>query len=129
MDYKEYYEAALAKAERIYESATMLGDITGYDLVEIFPELAESEDERIRKEMVKHFEDALVSRQGVSTSEQVKSWLAWLKSLRPHWKPSEEQMSALLAVLNDPDNIGSQTCQLALNELYDNLKKLKNGAR
>ena len=41
------------------------------------------------------------------------------------WKPTEEQMSALLAVLNDPDNIGSQSCQLALSELYDDLMKLK----
>ena len=50
--------------------------------------------------------------------------IAWLKSLRPHWEPSGVQMSALLAVLNDPDNIGSQTCQLALSELYDDLNKL-----
>ena len=48
----------------------------------------------------------------------------WLKSLRPSWKPSEEHLSALLAVFNDPDNIGSQTCQLALTDLYEQLKKL-----
>lgn len=47
-----------------------------------------------------------------------------LKSLRPSWKPSEEHLSALLAVFNDPDNIGSQTCQLALTDLYEQLKKL-----
>ena len=50
--------------------------------------------------------------------------IAWLKSLRPSWKPSEEHLSALLAVFNDPDNIGSQTCQLALTDLYEQLKKL-----
>jgi len=43
---------------------------------------------------------------------------------RPHWKPSEEHLSALLAVFNDPNNIGSQTCQLALTDLYNDLKKL-----
>ena len=48
----------------------------------------------------------------------------WLKSLRPSWKPSEEHLSALLAVFNDPNNIGSQTCQLALTDLYEHLKKL-----
>ena len=51
--------------------------------------------------------------------------IALLKSLRPSWKPSEEQMSALLAVLNDPDNIGAETCQLALSELYDDLMNLQ----
>lgn len=51
---------------------------------------------------------------------------SWLKSLRPqpHWKPTEEHLSALLAIFNDPNNIGSQTCQLALTDLYEQLKKL-----
>lgn len=40
------------------------------------------------------------------------------------FKPSEEHLSALLAVFNDPNNIGSQTCQLALTDLYEQLKKL-----
>ena len=56
--------------------------------------------------------------------EAVKSDIAWFKSLKPHWKPSEEHLSALLAVFNDPNNIGSQTCQLALTDLYEQLKKL-----
>ena len=51
---------------------------------------------------------------------------SWLKSLKPqsHWRPSEEHLSALLAIFNDPDNIGSQTCQLVLTDLYEQLKKL-----
>lgn len=53
-----------------------------------------------------------------------KELSGWLKSLRPSWKPSEEHLSALLAVFNDPNNIGSQTCQLALTDLYEQLKKL-----
>lgn len=51
--------------------------------------------------------------------------ILWLKSLRPSWKPSEAHLSALLAVFNDPDNIGSQTCQLALTDLYEQLKAIK----
>ena len=54
----------------------------------------------------------------------IKEYVNWLKSLRPSWKPTEEHLSALLAVFNDPDNIGSQTCQLALTDLYEQLKKL-----
>lgn len=46
------------------------------------------------------------------------------KCTKPRWKPSEEHLSALLAIFNDPDNIGSQTCQLALTDLYEHLKKL-----
>ena len=49
-----------------------------------------------------------------------------LKSLRPqpHWKPSRGQMSMLLAVINEPNNASSESCHLALAELYDELKKL-----
>ena len=60
-----------------------------------------------------------------------REFINWLKSLRPvskdslqSWKPSEAHLSALLAVLNDPNNIGSQTCQLALTDLYEQLNKL-----
>ena len=48
----------------------------------------------------------------------------WLKSLRPSWKPSEWQMSMLLAVINDPNNAGSESCYLALKSIYEQLKKL-----
>ena len=49
----------------------------------------------------------------------------FLKSLKPnHWKPSKEQMSMLLAVLNDPNNITSESVYIALKLLYDDLKKL-----
>lgn len=56
----------------------------------------------------------------------------WLKSLRPvskeslqpHWKPSEHQMSMLLAVVNDPNNAGSESCYISLKSLYNDLKKL-----
>lgn len=50
--------------------------------------------------------------------------IAWLKSLRPSWKPGEEQMSMLLAVIRDPNNAGSESCFLALQSLYEDLKKL-----
>ena len=66
----------------------------------------------------------IISIVGHSKSLQAEEIMDWLKSLRPHWKPSEEQMSALLAVLNDPNNIGAETCQLALEELYEHLKAL-----
>jgi len=48
----------------------------------------------------------------------------WLKSLRPSWKPSEKQMRYLLAVINDPNNIGAESCYLTIKSLYNDLKKL-----
>ncbi len=47
----------------------------------------------------------------------------------PSWKPSEGQMSMLLSVINDPNNAGAESCQLALRELYNQLKGLKEGEK
>ncbi len=50
----------------------------------------------------------------LASVDKVKSWL---KSLRPHWKPSEEQMKALEAATVRYQSTG-------LESLYENLKKL-----
>ena len=42
-----------------------------------------------------------------------------------HWKPSEEQMRYLLAVINNPNNAGAESCHLTLESIYNDLKKLK----
>ena len=44
--------------------------------------------------------------------------------IKPRWRPSEEQMSMLRAVINDPNNSGAESCQLALRGIYEQLKKL-----
>lgn len=55
----------------------------------------------------------------------IQKEIEFLNSLRPSWKPTEEHLSALLAIINDPNNIWSQTCQLALSDLYKQLERLK----
>ena len=47
-----------------------------------------------------------------------------LETEEEHWKPSENQMSMLLAVVNDPNNAGSASCYISLKSLYNDLKKL-----
>lgn len=81
------------------------------------------EDEKIRRNLM----SLLATMRGDRiTEETYQKYYPWLKSLcpQPQWKPSEERLSALLAIFNDPNNIGSQTCQLALSDLYEQLKKL-----
>lgn len=165
----------------------------------IFPELSESEDERIRKEIINFLRSPFVTEN--ITDEKIAPWLAylekqkeqehicdsaqyeegfktgleiglrkqkeqkpvwseedekmrnlaiewaetmsgqfrfvdmdstdfrkittWLKSLRPSWKPSEEQMTMLRAIINDPNNAGAESCHLAMKSLYEQLKKLE----
>ena len=80
MNYEEKYNEALERAKKFEEKYG--GDYAGY----IFPELAESEDERIRKELVEAFEalDIDSSWNGIP----VKSILAWLekqKDIEDRW--------------------------------------------
>lgn len=44
-------------------------------------------------------------------------------SISPMKEWSEEQMSMLLAVINDPNNAGAESCQLSLKSLYEQLSK------
>ena len=53
-----------------------------------------------------------------------RDWAEESTNQEDHWKPSEEQMSMLLAVINDPNNAGAESCYMALNSIYNNLKKL-----
>ena len=60
---------------------------------------------------------AIIEYSGISKSEKDKFNL-WLKSLRPSWKPSEEQMKALDSCIPK----SAQPC--TLQSLYNELKKL-----
>lgn len=91
MDYKEKYEMALEGIQEILSSGqdSIKMSTLQLRLQGIFPELAESEDERIRKEIVRFIqmevEDEIVGNK----------WLAWLgkkAEQKPAWKSSGEQM-------------------------------------
>jgi len=55
-----------------------------------------------------------------SSYAQLAEWREWLKSLRPSWKPSEEQMEAL----NKARRFIPYNCDV-IAQLYEDLKKLK----
>ncbi len=58
-----------------------------------------------------------------SSAKLMKNLIDWLKSLRPHWKPSDEQMKALHD-MNLTGNISYTGQEQTLIELYNDLKKL-----
>lgn len=143
-------------------------------LIDLFSEeqLVESEDERIRKEIIDEIKEQInnipapdcCDSDDLKRLATLKSWIAYLekkpaewseedekmiqllileidkhvffagieskkiinllKSLRPSWKPSKEQMRFLLAVINEPNNAGSESCHLVLKGLYEQLKNL-----
>ena len=66
-------------------------------------------------------EDIIVFVSGYADKRVVTKWVSFLKSLKSHWKPSEEQMNGLAHAINldvyDAKRYG-------LDSLYNDLKKL-----
>lgn len=77
MDYEKLYKEALERAKKVNECKADDRE-PGTRLCEyIFPELAESEDERIRKEIVTHCRNIrCVTEEG---AEKIAKWIAWLE--------------------------------------------------
>ena len=90
------------------------------DEIEQKPAEWSKEDEKIRKTLLDYYEKALDNYTCVEWLNGITygELCDWLKSLRPHWKPSEEQMKALQnAVVLAAGN-------KVLAGLYEHLKKL-----
>lgn len=82
----------------------------------------ESKDEIIRKALIE-----LVRKHCVNETRcMMEDWLTSLKE-RTTWKPNDEQMHYLSWIANIKlgDSIVEQEVSKHLNELYDDLKKLK----
>lgn len=93
IDYEKKYKDALGMAEEIiryYKEHNRGNETSIEDLEQIFPELAESGDERIREEILGFLK---------TNNAWNKEWIAWLKKQgdnnNQNWKPSKEQFEAL----------------------------------
>ena len=75
MNYKEKYNEALERAKKLHGTVAAGRDF----LAEIFPELRESDDERIRKGIIRFLNSE--QAEGIFTYEARQSWLAWLEKM------------------------------------------------
>lgn len=84
MDYEKKYKEALERARKWYNDSHITIGLKG-NLKDIFPELAEPDDERIRKILIDYFDDANKSDEnplqsyGIQTDEVI----AWLENQKP----------------------------------------------
>lgn len=86
------------------------------------------EDERIRKAILGFVEPDKGGTKYSSYAELVE-WSNWLKSLRPSWKPSEEQMKAMSYFVRKHQATANRATTKwpefeAFKSLYNDLKKL-----
>lgn len=72
------YDEAIAKAQKELQSCSSKDCDAARQIYKFFPELAESEDERIRKEIISHLRHEYVVKRYVSDVEYDK-WIAWLE--------------------------------------------------
>lgn len=100
------YDEALERARKYMAK--------GYDVLmpEIFPQLRESEDERIRKEIINYLDFAESHNLlRAADYEKKKGWLAYLekkKEQKPAW--SEDEMKVLDSIIDDYEAASKSFC-------------------
>lgn len=83
MDYKQKYEEALKRARDMMSH----GEVRREDMEYLFPELSESEDEKIRKELLAVVNDLVLP------SKQQSRFVAWLEKQneqKSSWNEEDE---------------------------------------
>ena len=81
------YDNAVINGSRLWEC----GAISRENYEYIFPELKESEDERIRKELLEHCKNqAKPYIQTGNKCPQIQSWIAWLEKQKSSWSEEDE---------------------------------------
>ena len=108
MNYEDKYNKTIESIKRIYDQA----DSFGKELMEKeFPELRESEDERIRKELI-----AFLERKQLIPTETKNEWIAWLE------KQGEQKSS-----WSEDDEARLETTIKLIEENPYNSKQVVNG--
>lgn len=123
--YEKKYKEAQGWIEKIYPT---LQHEQQMEAEAFFPELKESEDERIRKALIKGLSSCGRKYWG---GFEIKAAIAWLEKQegkhktepQSRWRPSEEQMYALAWALSLAKNCGEE-CAFDLRTLQEQLKNL-----
>ena len=124
MDDKNKYNNALKKLQEALapKNGCEISGLTRGCIEEIFPELKESEDERIRKELIRYFKGMnFVTQEG---AEKVTRWIAWLEKQEKEtsWKPSKEEMDVLYGLAYITNQYDEHKEEV-ITRLYQDLKR------
>ena len=99
MNYEQKYKEALDAARHIYDDMKSGGNFGGMeDLEVIFPELAESEDERIRQELIYWINTEIQQCSIKEHADKLKSFVAWLEKQKEQkdFPITDEEVKELL---------------------------------
>ena len=123
MDYEKKYKEIVGQIKKAYLYAQT--DSTKAVLEEIFPELKESEDERIKEAIIA----TIHLYYGEPLEDEEKEMLAWLEKQgrqKPAWSEEDEQhIDSLLKRLDGLCRNEFERTRFAISEDEDWLKSLK----
>ena len=122
---EDYYDAIITKLEVTKDDALLTDNQMKFlkslkDRVQLKQEWSEEDDTMTTNTII-------MLKEGASlhfNKKDITKAVDWLKSLRPHWKPSDEQMNALVNALSLAKNCGEESA-FDLRTLYEQLKKLR----
>lgn len=83
------YDEAIERAKEVYDAYRFSMDMSNFnptDIEYIFPQLAESEDERIRKEIIEFLQNTLIKRGIKDGKDKAVKWIAYLENLKPSFR-------------------------------------------
>jgi hypothetical protein len=81
MNYEEKYKSLLKQAKEELKTCGSLDCDAAKQIFRFFPELAESEDERIRKEILDYLDERIAIEGPTDTKVKIE-WVAWLEKAR-----------------------------------------------
>lgn len=108
MDDKNKYNNALKKLQEALapKNGCEISGLTRGYIEEIFPELKESDDERIRKELIRYFKGMnFVTQEG---AEKVTRWIAWLEKQETSYTKKDINDAYLKGITDAKNEIEKQ---------------------
>lgn len=125
MDYENKYKNAIERARECMKDGGISQNTIDY-LCDIFPELKESEDEKIRKDILRYVKTMI----GDKPDLKLEGWIAWLeKQNEPKTELVDEDEIYWLAwvIGRLPDTEQANEAEYVLRGLLKKLENMKGG--
>lgn len=131
MDYKTFNKGCLEEAKRLYKTANA---DQRYVLEKLFPELRETEDEKIRKNLINFLDAVWHLGKNANFDEYSKAdcaeWISWLEKQteqKSAWSEDDERMlHTIIADFKGFIRDNTSTLESHFNECIDWLKSIKS---
>ena len=109
MNYEKAYDEALERARKFYDANTNEGYRKIFE--EIFPQLKESEDEKIRKELVSLVLNAMGREKDSFSDDKYDSMLAWLEKHAEWTDEDEDELQRVINCVKGYGIVAEKLCQ------------------